>query len=77
MTSALSINGEPLVILLVEDNEDHAELIKRSLAQNRVANTIIWVDDGEKAMHYLLREGNYQDPKNSPSPNIVLLDLRL
>ena len=77
MTSELPLKGEPLIILLVEDNEDHAELIKRSLAQNRVANQIIWVDDGEKALHYLFREGAYKDPKKSPDPNVVLLDLRL
>jgi CheY-like chemotaxis protein len=77
MIPATIIKGEPLLILLVEDNEDHAELIKRSLSQNRVANRIIWVDDGEKALHYLFREGEYKDPKKSPRPNVVLLDLRL
>jgi CheY-like chemotaxis protein len=77
MTPTTTIKGEPLLILLVEDNEDHAELIKRSLAQNRVANRIYWVGDGEKALHYLFREGEYKDPKNSPRPNLILLDLRL
>jgi CheY-like chemotaxis protein len=77
MTSALPIKGEPLLILLVEDNEDHAELVRRSLAQNRVVNRIIWVDDGEKALHYLFREGDYQDPDKSPQPSLILLDLRL
>ena len=77
MTPTATLKGEPLSILLVEDNEDHAELIKRSLAQNRVANRIFWVADGEKALHYLFREGEYKDPKNSPRPNLILLDLRL
>jgi two-component system, response regulator len=77
MTSAPPIKGEPLVILLVEDNEDHAELVRRSLSQNRVANRIIWVDDGEKALHYLFRKGDYKDPEKSPVPSVVLLDLRL
>lgn len=77
MTSEIPIKGEPLVILLVEDNEDHAELIKRSLSQNRVANRIIWVNDGEKALDYLYRKGDYTDPKKNPSPSMILLDLRL
>ena len=77
MTSKIPIKGEPLVILLVEDNEDHAELIQRSLAQNRVANRIIWVDDGEKAINYLFLKGDYSDPDKNPRPSMILLDLRL
>jgi CheY-like chemotaxis protein len=73
----LTIKGEPLLILLVEDNEDHAELIKRNLALNRVANRIMWVPDGEKALHYLFHEGEYKDEAISPRPNLILLDLRL
>ncbi|MEI6292668.1 MAG: response regulator [Methanomicrobiales archaeon] len=77
MTLETPIKGEPILILLVEDNEDHAELVRRSLAQNRVANRIIWVDNGEKALHYLFRQGMYKDPVESPRPSLVLLDLRL
>jgi CheY-like chemotaxis protein len=77
MTLVTPIKGEPILILLVEDNEDHAELVRRSLAQNRVANRIIWVDNGEKALHYLFRQGMYKDPVESPRPSLVLLDLRL
>jgi len=77
MTLETPIKGEPILILLVEDNEDHAELVRRSLAQNRVANRIIWVDNGEKALHYLFRQGKYKDPVESPRPSLVLLDLRL
>jgi CheY-like chemotaxis protein len=77
MTLAAPIKGEPILILLVEDNEDHAELVKRSLAQNRVANRIIWVDNGEKALQYLFRQGMYKDPGESPWPSLILLDLRL
>ena len=77
MSVSVPIGGEPLLILLVEDNEDHAELIKRSLAQNRVANRIVWVSNGEKALRYLFHEGEYKDKKTYPSPNLVLLDLRL
>jgi CheY-like chemotaxis protein len=77
MTLVTPIKGEPILILLVEDNEDHAELVRRSLAQNRVANRIIWVDNGEKALHYLFRQGMYKDPVDSPRPSLILLDLRL
>lgn len=77
MASGTTTNGDPPLILLVEDNEDHAELVKRSLAGNRVSNRIIWVDNGEKAIHYLLHQGDYRVAAENPRPHLILLDLRL
>jgi len=71
------MKGEPLVILLVEDNEDHAELVKRSFENHRISNKIYHVVDGEEALDYLFRKGEYSDPNTSPIPNLILLDLRL
>ena len=71
------MNGEPLVILLVEDNPDHTELIKRNLANHRILNKIYTVSDGEAALDYLFHRGNYADPQKSPRPHLVLLDLRI
>jgi len=71
------MDGEPLVILLVEDNPDHAELIVRSFEEHRVANRIFHVRDGEEALNYLFRKGTYRDPGSSPRPHVILLDLRL
>jgi CheY-like chemotaxis protein len=69
--------GEPLVILLVEDNEAHVELILRSLKDYRVANIIYHANDGEKALDFLFHRGPYEQLKTSPRPNLILLDLRL
>jgi CheY-like chemotaxis protein len=69
--------GEPLTVLLVEDNLAHAEMVKRSFEDHRVANRIIHVTDGEMALDYLMRRGEYSDPQTSPRPHVVLLDLRL
>ncbi len=71
------MHGEPLTILLVEDNEDHAELVKRSFENHRIANNIYHVIDGEEALNYLFRKGKFEAPENSPTPNLILLDLRL
>lgn len=71
------LNGEPLHILLVEDNEDHAELVIRGMRDHQVANTIHHVSDGEKALDYLFNRGAYADTAKNPRPNLVLLDLRL
>lgn len=71
------MRGDPNIILLVEDNSDHAELIMRSLDELSMECTIKHVKDGEEALDYLLRRKAYQDAKESPEPDVVLLDLRL
>lgn len=71
------MSGEPLVILLVEDNLDHAELVKRNLERASVANRLIHVEDGEAALNYLFGRGEFASPGSHPRPNLVLLDLRL
>ncbi len=71
------MTGDILTILLVEDNDDHAELVMRSFEEHRVANRIIRVSDGEAAINYLFRKGDFSDPEKNPLPNLILLDLRL
>lgn len=73
----MTVAGKPLEILLVEDNEDHAEIVTRSLRSHRVANSLHLVADGEAALDYLFRRGEYRDPKKSPRPDVILLDLAL
>ena len=71
------IKGEPISILLVEDDPAHAEIVRRNLADFRVANRIYHVADGQAALDYLFHQGAYADPETSPRPHLVLLDLRL
>ena len=71
------MNGEPVVILLVEDDPAHAEIVHRNLEGFRVANRLIHVDDGQRALDYLFRQEEFADPETSPRPGVILLDLRL
>jgi CheY-like chemotaxis protein len=71
------MNGEPFLILLVEDDPAHAEIVLRNLENFRVANRIVHVSDGQEALDYLFHQGQYADPKHFPRPGLVLLDLRL
>jgi CheY-like chemotaxis protein len=64
-------------VLLVEDNLDHAELVIRSFSEHHLENTMHHVRDGEAALDYLFHRGLYRDAATSPSPDVVLLDLRL
>ena len=69
--------GEPVLVMLVEDNVDHAELVIRTMEDHRIANKIIHFPDGQIALDYLLRRGSYETPETSPRPHLILLDLRL
>jgi CheY-like chemotaxis protein len=71
------IDGEPITILLVEDDPAHAEIVRRNLEEFRVANRIVHVEDGQAALDYLFRQAAFADPPSSPRPSLILLDLRL
>ena len=71
------MKGNALDILLIEDNSDHVELILRSFQEHRVANLIHVIPDGETALSYLFRRGEFANPEKSPRPHLILLDLRL
>jgi CheY-like chemotaxis protein len=57
-------------IMLIEDNDDHVELIRQTLEERRVANSIVHFDNAEAALSYLNRGGG-------DTTSIVLLDLNL
>lgn len=66
------------IILIVEDNPDHAELFRRVLeSQGLAADTVFQVSDGMEALDYLHRRGRFSELDYSPNPGLILLDLRL
>jgi len=69
--------GEPILIMLVEDNVDHAELVMRTMEEHRIANKVRHFLDGQSALDYLFHRGEYSDPHGNPRPHLILLDLRL
>jgi CheY-like chemotaxis protein len=64
-------------VLLVEDNPDHEELIRRALQERAVRVDLRVARHGEEAVDYLLRRGGWTDARLSPRPRLVLMDLRL
>ena len=64
------------IILLVEDNDDDAELTRLAFSRARVSNPIVRVRDGVEAIDWLLRRGSYTE-RDDLEPAIVLLDLNL
>ncbi len=77
MLNHTQVSGQRLLILLIEDNPAHAELVKRSLQEQRVGYQVTHLSDGEQAVEYLFQRGNFADKQKHPRPHIILLDLRL
>jgi len=67
---------EQIDILLVEDNPRDAELTLRGLKDQKVANQVTWVKDGEEALDYVFRRGRYAG-RTSSGPRLILLDLKM
>jgi CheY-like chemotaxis protein len=71
------INEEQLRVtrfLLVEDDDDHAEIVIRTLKKETTNKSIDRVVDGVEALQYLRGEGPFQ---GVPLPDVILLDLKL
>ena len=72
------MDEEPLHVLLVEDDPDHADLVTFSLVKNQPkAKVVHHVSDGDAALDYLFRRGDFANRDRSPRPHLILLDLRL
>jgi two-component system, chemotaxis family, response regulator Rcp1 len=61
-------------ILLVEDNEADADLIRENLGVSKILNHLDVVADGIEALAFLRREGKYA---HAGRPDLMLLDLNL
>lgn len=69
--------GEPFLVMLIEDNADHAELVVRTLQAHHIANRVHHFPDGQSALDYLYRRGEFAGSTETKRPHIILLDLRL
>jgi two-component system response regulator len=70
------IEPGPIEILLVEDNLSDAKLTQRALVKNNIVNRIEHVKDGQAAIDFLFREGQYVD-RDPAGPRVILLDIKL
>jgi CheY-like chemotaxis protein len=71
------MNGEPVLVMLIEDNIDHAELVLRTLEAHHIANKVRHFLDGQSALDYLYRRGEFSESRDTERPQVILLDLRL
>jgi len=64
-------------ILLVEDNPQDEILTLRALRKANLANRIDVARDGQQALDYLFREGDFAEREGPDMPTVMLLDIGL
>jgi CheY-like chemotaxis protein len=68
---------KPITILMADDDPDDCLLAQEALTEARLANNLHIVEDGQKLMDYLNKEGPFQDAGKAPRPGLILLDLNM
>ena len=61
-------------VLLVEDSEADADLVREAIEGGKLIINLNVVGDGEEALDYLRRQGKF---KEALRPDLILLDLNL
>jgi two-component system, chemotaxis family, response regulator Rcp1 len=70
----ISRQSRNAVVLMAEDNDDHAFLARESFADARLLADLHIVTDGLQCMAFLRREPPYE---HAPRPDLLLLDLHM
>ena len=73
----MSQNRGPFTILMADDDEEDCMLAKEAWEENRLANELRIVENGEELLEYLQHRGKYAGPADSPTPGLILLGLAI
>jgi CheY-like chemotaxis protein len=68
------LNATAVKILLVEDDSGDVLIMREALSDSKIMNELYVVGNGEAALEFLRKTGEYVD---APSPDLILLDLNL
>ena len=66
--------ARPIDVLLVEDDPGDVLMTQEAFADYKIANRLTVVSNGEDAIAYMHKQGQFADV---PTPDLVLLDLNL
>ena len=69
--------GEPISILMADDDADDRRLTRDALEESRLANDLRFVENGEELLDYLRHQGKFSDAEANPRPGLILLDLNM
>jgi CheY-like chemotaxis protein len=68
--------AEPIMIVLVEDDDGHANLVERNLKRAGVSNGIHRLKDGQEALDFIHGVGDFAG-RNLNKPMLLLLDIKM
>lgn len=64
-------------ILLIEDNQNDAEMTIRALTKNNITNKIFHLKDGAEALEFIFGMGHFGGRNILHKPKVILLDLKM
>ena len=70
-------SGKQHTILMVDDDAEDCLLVRDALQEVGVPHDLRFVRDGEEMFDYLYRREEYVDQRQSPAPDLILLDLKM
>jgi CheY-like chemotaxis protein len=70
------VKPNPLDILLAEDDDGHAFLVQTNLKRAGIVNPISRVRDGQEALDYVFREGEFAN-RAAGQPLLMILDINM
>jgi two-component system response regulator len=73
-TLRITRDGQPIAILIVDDDPDCRLLIRDAIAQCKVSNDVHEAGNGDEALAFLRRRGNHAA---APTPGLIFLDLEM
>ena len=66
--------GEPIAILLVDDDPDCRMLVRDAIESSKVSNRVYEASNGREALKFLTRAGKYA---GAPKPGLIYLDIEM
>ena len=64
-------------LLAIEDSDEDFAALARAIDKTEILNPIYRCEDGEEALDFLYRVGEYENETVAPRPAIIMLDLNL
>lgn len=77
MLTAATDSGRAVLIGITEDSPDDRVMMQCALRDCGISNPVVFLEDGEKLLHYLRRSGPFAELSGVTLPGLVLLDFNM